>query len=139
MVEYQAQSGDVLSKIVARHLGRWTPENKELFLSLNPKLRADPDHIVVGDTYLLPKDAAAATALRTPAAAPVVAVVAAKPAPAKPAKARTYTVRRGDTLYRIASNVCGDADAQTAILRLNADQIDDPSEIGVGMVLKLPA
>ena len=129
--EYKAQPGDVLSKIVAKTLGRWTPENKEVFLKLNPKLRSNPDMIVVGETYLVPKDAASAVALREPAKP--------APAPAKPAKARTYTVKPGDTLYRIAARVCGDADKQDDLLKLNADQIDDPHQIGVGMTLKLPA
>ena len=129
--EYVAQPGDVLSKIVAKTLGRWTPENKEVFLKLNPKLRNDPDMIVVGETYIIPANAASVTALRDSPAA--------KPAAAKSAKGRTYTVKPGDTLYRIAARVCGDAGKQDEILKLNADQIDDPHQIGVGMTLKIPA
>ena len=138
VVEYVAQPGDVLSKIVARHLGRWTPENREIFLRLNPSLRDDPDLIVVGRAYIVPRDAAALAALQRPAA-PVDVTVANVPAKATAPTNRTYTVRPGDTLYRIAAGVLGDPGQQDAILKLNAAALDDPDHLSVGQVLKLPA
>ena len=75
-----------------------------------------------------------------PEAAPMPAP-APEPAPAAPpaSEATTYTVKRGDTLQRIAREVYGSADNWEAILEANSDQITNPDEIFVGQVLKIPA
>jgi nucleoid-associated protein YgaU len=57
------------------------------------------------------------------------------PAPAP----RTYTVKSGDTLSRIAKEHLGDANAYMRIFELNRDQLSDPDKIKPGQVLKLPA
>jgi nucleoid-associated protein YgaU len=52
---------------------------------------------------------------------------------------RTYTVKAGDTLSRIAKEHLGDANAYMRIFELNRDQLSDPNKIKPGQVLKLPA
>jgi nucleoid-associated protein YgaU len=52
---------------------------------------------------------------------------------------RTYTVKSGDTLSRIAKEHLGDANAYMRIFELNRDQLSDPDKIKPGQVLKLPA
>lgn len=52
---------------------------------------------------------------------------------------RTYTVKPGDTLSRIAKEHLGDANAYMRIFELNRDQLSDPDKIKPGQVLKLPA
>lgn len=52
--------------------------------------------------------------------------------------AKTYTVKSGDTLSRIAKDHLGDANAYMDIFELNRDQLSDPDKIKPGQVLKLP-
>ena len=51
---------------------------------------------------------------------------------------RTYTVKSGDTLSKIAKDVLGDATAYMSIFNANRDQLADPDKIKPGQVLKLP-
>ena len=55
------------------------------------------------------------------------------------AGARTYTVKAGDTLSKIAKETLGDANAYIKIFNANTDQLSDPDKIKPGQVLKLPA
>jgi len=52
--------------------------------------------------------------------------------------ARTYTVKAGDTLSKIAKEHLGDAGAYMQIFNENKDQLSDPDKIKPGQVLKLP-
>lgn len=51
---------------------------------------------------------------------------------------RTYTVKPGDTLSKIAKEFLGDANAYTDIFQANRDQLTDPDKIKPGQVLKIP-
>ncbi len=51
---------------------------------------------------------------------------------------KSYTVKSGDTLSKIAKEHLGDANAYTKIFELNRDQLSDPNLIKPGQVLKLP-
>jgi hypothetical protein len=55
----------------------------------------------------------------------------------RPGSGRTYTVKAGDSLYRIATAELGDATRWREIAELNA--IRDPYVLQVGQVLRLPA
>jgi len=55
------------------------------------------------------------------------------------AGARSYTVKPGDTLSKIAKEHLGDANAYMKIFNANKDQLSDPDKIKPGQVLKLPA
>jgi nucleoid-associated protein YgaU len=52
--------------------------------------------------------------------------------------AKTYTVKAGDTLSKIAKEHLGDANAYTRIFEANRDQLSNPDLIKPGQVLKLP-
>ena len=52
---------------------------------------------------------------------------------------RTYTVKSGDTLSKIAKEHLGDANAYMKIFNANKDQLSDPDKIKPGQVLKIPA
>jgi LysM repeat protein len=54
------------------------------------------------------------------------------------AGARTYTVKAGDTLSKIAKETLGDANGYMKIFNANKDQLTDPDKIKPGQVLKLP-
>ena len=56
-----------------------------------------------------------------------------------PSAARTYTVKPGDTLSKIAKEHLGNANAYMKIFEANKDQLSDPDKIKPGQVLKIPA
>lgn len=51
---------------------------------------------------------------------------------------KTYTVKAGDTLSKIARQHLGDANAYMKIYEINRDQLSNPDLIKPGQVLKLP-
>ena len=51
---------------------------------------------------------------------------------------RTYTVKSGDTLSKIAKEHLGDANSYMKIFNANKDQLTDPDKIKPGQVLKIP-
>ena len=55
------------------------------------------------------------------------------------ATGKTYTVKAGDTLSKIAKEQLGDANAYQEIFNANRDQLTDPDTIKPGQVLKIPA
>jgi LysM repeat protein len=67
----------------------------------------------------------------------IVGDIKATGAPASNA-GRTYTVKPGDTLSKIARSTLGDAQAYTKIFDANRDQLSDPNTIKPGQVLRLP-
>jgi nucleoid-associated protein YgaU len=54
-----------------------------------------------------------------------------------PAAPKTYTVKPGDTLSKIAKATLGDANAYMRIFEMNKDQLKNPDEIKPGQVLKI--
>lgn len=65
--------------------------------------------------------------------------VAAPAGGAAAASAKTYTVKSGDTLSKIAKDQLGNASAYMKIYEANRDQLSDPDKIKPGQVLKIPA
>lgn len=59
---------------------------------------------------------------------------AAPPTPAP----RTYTVKPGDTLSKIAKEFLGNANAYMKIFEVNKDQLTNPDLIKPGQVLRIP-
>ncbi len=51
---------------------------------------------------------------------------------------KSYTVKAGDTLSKIAKEHLGDANAYSKIFEMNRDQLSDPDKIKPGQILKLP-
>jgi nucleoid-associated protein YgaU len=68
----------------------------------------------------------------------VVADIKVTGGPAAAAQAKTYTVKSGDTLSKIAKEHLGDGNAYMKIFEANRDQLKDPDVIKPGQVLKLP-
>lgn len=69
----------------------------------------------------------------------IVGDIKATGAPAASSQAeRTYTVKSGDTLSKIAKETLGDANAYMDIFNVNKDQLKDPDKIQPGQVLKIP-
>jgi nucleoid-associated protein YgaU len=55
------------------------------------------------------------------------------------AEVRTYVVKSGDTLSKIAKELLGDANRWPEILAANKDKITDPNAIKPGQELKIPS
>jgi len=51
---------------------------------------------------------------------------------------RTYTVKSGDTLSKIAKEVYGDASSYNRIFEANRDNLNDPNKIFPGQELVIP-
>jgi nucleoid-associated protein YgaU len=60
------------------------------------------------------------------------------PAGAAPPAVRTYTVQKGDSLWKIAQKFYGKGSAWTRIHEANRDRIADPDRIQPGWVLTIP-
>ncbi len=56
----------------------------------------------------------------------------------EPVKAKTYVVKAGDSLSKIAKEVYGDAARWTEIYEANRATIKDPNVIEVGQELQIP-
>jgi nucleoid-associated protein YgaU len=52
---------------------------------------------------------------------------------------KSYTVKPGDTLSKIAREHLGDANAYHKIFEANRDQLSDPDKIKPGQILKIPS
>lgn len=61
-----------------------------------------------------------------------------QPATATAVAQKTYTVKSGDTLSKIARDHLGNANDYMKIFELNRDQLNDPNKISPGQVLRLP-
>jgi nucleoid-associated protein YgaU len=68
----------------------------------------------------------------------VVADIKAVGGPQGSETQRTYTVKAGDTLSKIAKEHLGNANAYMEIFNANKDQLTDPDKIKPGQVLKIP-
>jgi nucleoid-associated protein YgaU len=68
----------------------------------------------------------------------VVADIQAAPSSAAPVAERTYTVKAGDTLSKIAKEMLGNSGDYKEIFNANRDQLNDPNVIKPGQVLKIP-
>ena len=62
----------------------------------------------------------------------------AKPAAGVAGPARTYTVRKGDSLWKIAKQFYGKGSAWPRIHEANKDVIHDPDMIQPGWTLRIP-
>lgn len=62
----------------------------------------------------------------------------ATPTPSSSSSGNTYTVKKGDSLSKIARQVLGDGNRWREIYDINRDKINDPNLIYPGQSLKLP-
>ncbi|MBC8105405.1 MAG: LysM peptidoglycan-binding domain-containing protein, partial [Anaerolineae bacterium] len=152
VVEYKAEAGDTLSHIAGKIMGSSNRENVAAIVAANPSLKDNPDRIIVGRKYLIPTSAgaAAAPAPMSVVNSPVVSVPPQSPATTDNANAATpssrelgefwYTVKPGESLWRIATDQCGKASAVAAIKELNRDVLKGPDhdQVQVGMKIRLP-
>lgn len=132
--DYVAVAGDNVAKWAKKFLGADTKTNRDLIIAANDVLKKDPTKIVVGKTYRIPLKA-------TPAPTEVAIAPATQPTkstavtPPAPAPAKTYVVKSGDNLWKIAK---GNAKLASEIRKLNRDAFKGEN-LKVGATLRLPA
>jgi nucleoid-associated protein YgaU len=146
MKQYTVEAGDSLSKIALRQMGANTKANRDAIVKANPTLQADPDKVVIGQTYNIPAPTAAATGTSaqaqgrppTPAAPPPAPERA--PAPVKAAGIEYwYQVQPGDSLWKIAKEQLGDTTTVPAIKELNKQTVKNWDVLPAGTKLRMPA
>ncbi len=145
---YVAQPGDNLSKIALKAMGASTKANRDAIVKANPKLAANPNLIVAGQSYVIPT--AAAPAVDRPASPTGVAILPIAPPrptdrtpptdrPERTPTANLYIVKDGDnSLWGIAIRQCGTPQAVASIKELNKEVLKGGDLIRVGMRLKMP-
>ena len=69
---------------------------------------------------------------------PASSTSTAAPSASAAPSSKSYTVKSGDTLSRIAKEHLGNAAEYMKIFNLNKDQLSDPDMIKPGQVLRLP-
>ena len=133
MKTYTAEGGDTLGKIATKAMGANTKANRDLIVKANPSLQANPNKVVMGDSYNIPVQTP--TAAVTPKPEPRET---AAPAPA-PSNSIEYIVKEGDRLSKIAREQCGSITFVSQILEMNKDVLKgDPDKLKINMKLKLP-
>lgn len=141
--EHKAQAGDTVSKLAYKYYGKNTQELRNLIVKANPSLQRSPDKIVVGQMYVIPPAPSAAqdTVATSTLTRTMIAGATTQPTAATagaPASLKTYTVKANDSLWRIATEQCHDANAAKEILAMNKDVLKGTDKLQVGMKLKLP-
>lgn len=124
--EVGATEGDVAEQLV-----RLTRENNMLRKQLEAAGGANATAATSVKTLLTESPAPRPTPAVAQAVEPAKAAPAAKPA-------RTYTVRAGDTLSRIAGSVYGDPGKWRKIFDANRDQMKTETDIKIGQTLAVP-
>jgi len=138
--EYKAGEGDTVSRMASKFLGENTPANRDLIVKANPSLTKNPDIVVAGRTYRIPitQPAQSAVANATKSSPPTKTEIA-KAQVIPVSTETTYTVKSGDSLWKIANTELGNPGAVEAIKDLNGDTLKGGETVTVGMKLKLPA
>ncbi len=135
------KEGDTLSDIASEHMGsagRW----QEL-LDANTDVLTDPRYLRPGMRLRIPgSDESDVAELANEALRGSTGSAAPSPSerqpPAAPPAGRTYTVRSGDSLYRIAERTMGSGNRYHELFEANKDKLASPDDIREGMVLRIP-
>ena len=123
--QYVVRPGDTLTSIARRYR-----TSVSAIVAANGMASADVP-LRVNQSLRIPSGIAAAS----PAPGPVAAVPAAKPAPAAAATGNSYTVKAGDTLYRISRQY---GVSPTALMQANGLTPTTANTIRVGTTLRIP-
>ena len=67
-----------------------------------------------------------------------ISIDSSLPQPQVMASSRTYTVKSGDSLSKIAKEYYGDANSYNKIFEANRDKLNDPNKIQPGQELVIP-
>jgi nucleoid-associated protein YgaU len=129
---YIVQPGDTLAVLAEIHYG--SQAYADFLLRSNPQV-PDARRLAVGMKIVIPPRPADP---RQAAYVPPTPKSQAKPK-AVVASGKTYTVKAGDSFYKIAANELGDGSRWKQIFELNKDVVKGgPETLQIGQVLRLP-
>ncbi len=129
-ITHVVQKGETLSHISAKYYG--TSRSWRVILDANRRVLTDPRQLRPEMKLTIPP-------LETAAAASSRPLVISAVATADKASSRTYTVKKNDTLFRIAMRCYDDGTRWKDILAANRHQLTDPRrDLQPGMKLVLP-
>ncbi|MBX2851312.1 MAG: LysM peptidoglycan-binding domain-containing protein [Phycisphaeraceae bacterium] len=131
------KEGETLSELAAEHLGsagKW-----QLIMDVNTDVLKKPEHLRAGMKLRIPAPRVAQVIEEAnEALAGSGNARETQPEREQPAARNTYTVKEGDSLYRIAQQLLGDGERYDEIYKANKDKLSSANDIRVGMTLKLP-
>ena len=124
---HRVQAGDTMALLAKQYYGS---TQFEAFLISRNKQLADPTHPRVGEVvHIVPR-----TNDGQSAAGPTNAALK-RPNPTP----REYRVKSGDSFYRIARDVLGDAKRWNELYEMNKKLVgNDPTKLQIGQVIILP-
>ena len=134
------KEGETLSELAAEHLG--SAGKYPLIMAVNTDLLDKPENLRVGMKLRIPAEPVANVIEQANQALAVADetrnVTSERIAQTKPDTAKTYTVKEGDNLYRIAQKLLGNGERYDEIYQANKDKLKSANDIRVGMSLRLP-
>ncbi len=135
-IRHTVKKNESLYKIAAKYYGdgnRW----REIAKANRGRVGAEGG-VRTGVTLMIPNATEIAPPSRhsAPTTRPAERRIAETPTRSKPT---TYTVAKNDSLGEISQRFLGTVKRMGEIVKANADKINDPDDIRVGMVLKIPA
>ena len=148
MTKYAAAEGDTVSKMALKFLGANTKANREAIINANrdaivaanPSMKADPNKVIVGRVYMIPTSSAGVvTSVTTSSPPSTPPITVASPQQSPPVRENWYTVKEGDSLWKIATEQCGGAGAVEAIKELNKETLKGGDTVLVNQKLRLPS
>ena len=149
---YEVTDGDNLAFIAQKYYGDVEGNKRANIMRIfeaNRNLLKAADEIKVGQKLIIPplRDSAASKEKNKEGLASSIfekvksigreRLSLNKPGPAK--KGKSYTVRDGDSLWKIAADQLGDGSRYMEVAKLNDDVLSDEDSLTVGMTLKMPA
>lgn len=125
---HRVQAGDTMASLAKQYYGS---TQFTQFLASQNKQIVDPAHLRAGDVVnIVP---------RVPEGQSPKTVASAKKPTRTPLSSRQYRIKSGDSFYRIAKEVLGDATRWTELYEMNKKVVgDDPAKLKVGQIITLP-
>jgi nucleoid-associated protein YgaU len=142
--------GDTLATVAKKCYGTETGNKKatiDALYNANRKSLKSPDDLDVGQKLIIPalsiSDKNQADSVTASKAFRKVDSVGQKRQEivnsSKPRQGGQYTVRQGDTLWKIAADQFGDGTRYKEIVKLNSAVLESEDNLAVGMTLKMPS
>jgi nucleoid-associated protein YgaU len=148
---YVVKDGDNLSTIALQFYGSEQGNKIAIITALfkaNSRVLKSPDDIYVGQKLIIPPlsdltgEKEKSSGGLTSAIFEKVTSIGRERLTSKKAEAasrgKSYTVRDGDSLWKIASDQLGDGNRYPEIAKLNDEVLSDEDSLTVGMTLKMP-
>ena len=148
---YVVKDGDNLSSIALQFYGSEEGNRRVVITALfkvNSKVLKSPDDINVGQQLIIPS-LSALTGEKEKSSGGLASQIFEKvksigrdpltiKKPERASQGKSYTVRDGDSLWKIAADQLGNGSRYPEIVKLNDDVLSDEDSLTVGMALRMP-